>query len=103
MLAISRPIKAIHRLKEYIAADSSTEVAQRAREKPDLFVEFEEKISKAVQGLIALVVDKWPADQVDIMLSRYGLDASATTRACFRSQYQNIISYSSVLLYRRSR
>lgn len=87
MLAISRPIKAIHRVKEYIAADSSTEVAQRAREEPDLFVELEEKISKAVQGLVTLVVDKWPADQVNIILPRYGLNASATTRACLRSQH----------------
>ncbi|KAF9155207.1 hypothetical protein BG015_010697 [Linnemannia schmuckeri] len=63
VLAISRPIKAIRRLKEYIAADLSTEVAQRASEEPDLFVAFEEKISKAVQGLVTLVVDKWPADQ----------------------------------------
>ncbi|KAF9912705.1 hypothetical protein EC991_009441 [Linnemannia zychae] len=63
VLAISRPIKAIHRLKEYIAAESSTTVAQRAREDPDLFVAFEEKISIAVQGLVELVVDKWPNDQ----------------------------------------
>ncbi|KAF9093554.1 hypothetical protein BGX23_003208 [Mortierella sp. AD031] len=63
VLAITRPIKAIHRIKEYIAADSSTEVFRRAREDPDLFVPFEEKISKAVQGLVSLVVDKWPSDQ----------------------------------------
>ncbi|KAG0278133.1 hypothetical protein BGZ95_004630 [Linnemannia exigua] len=63
VLAISRPIKAIHRIKEYIAADSSTPVAQRAREDPDLFVAFEEKISIVVQGLVSLVVDQWPSDQ----------------------------------------
>ncbi|KAG0381107.1 hypothetical protein BGX24_009936 [Mortierella sp. AD032] len=63
VLVISRPIKAIHRIKEYIAADSSTLVAQRAREDPDLFVAFEEKISIAVQTLVSLVVDQWSSDR----------------------------------------
>jgi hypothetical protein len=71
VLAISRPIKAIRRLKEYIAADSSTEIAQRARVEPDLFVAFEETISKAVQGLVTLVVDTWPANQVHIYICQH--------------------------------
>lgn len=68
VLAVSRPIKAIRRLKEYIAADSSTEIAQRARAEPDLFVAFEETISKSVQGLVTLVAGTWPADQVSFIL-----------------------------------
>ncbi|KAF9934316.1 hypothetical protein FBU30_002455 [Linnemannia zychae] len=63
VMAVTRPIKAIHRIKEYIAADSSTPVAARAREDPELFVPFEEKISGVVQELVTLVVEHWPEGQ----------------------------------------
>ncbi|KAG0044190.1 hypothetical protein BGZ83_010568 [Gryganskiella cystojenkinii] len=63
VMTITRPIKALRRIREYILAVPDSDVAGRAREDKDLFNSFEERILVSVQGLVELVVDRWDGQQ----------------------------------------
>ncbi|KAF9106397.1 hypothetical protein BGX27_009187 [Mortierella sp. AM989] len=64
VLTIARPIRAIHRIREYIAAEPSTELAQSVQKDQNVFDVFEERVSRTVNTLISKVVGAWDESQV---------------------------------------
>ncbi|KAF9172273.1 hypothetical protein BGX21_005173 [Mortierella sp. AD011] len=64
ILSIARPIKAIHRIKEYIAAEPTSELAQSVQNDQNIFEAFEERISCMVNDLVSKVVATWGNSQV---------------------------------------
>lgn len=63
-MIISRPIKALHRIREFIAADPTTETARRVQQDQHTFLPFEERISSKVCELVSNVVGRWQGQQV---------------------------------------
>ncbi|KAG0220762.1 hypothetical protein BGX31_010617 [Mortierella sp. GBA43] len=59
VLIIARPIRALHRLREYIAAEPTTDIARRVKDDESTFEAFEEKVSSTVGNLIHRVVAQW--------------------------------------------
>ncbi|KAF9432053.1 hypothetical protein BGZ76_011318 [Entomortierella beljakovae] len=64
VMTIARPIKAIHRIKEFIAAEPTTDLAQSIQNDQSVLDAFEEKISSAVSGLVSGVSSLWSDHQV---------------------------------------
>ncbi|KAF9346106.1 hypothetical protein BGX26_002406 [Mortierella sp. AD094] len=63
VLTIARPIKAIHRIREYIAAEPTSELAQSVQNDQSVFETFEERISCMVNELVSKVVAAWGNSQ----------------------------------------
>ncbi|KAG0356651.1 hypothetical protein BGZ54_000662 [Gamsiella multidivaricata] len=64
VLTLSRPIKAIHRIREYIAAEPTTALAQHVQEDQDVFGAFEERVSATVCDLVHKIVEFWDGQQI---------------------------------------
>ncbi|KAG0000851.1 hypothetical protein BGZ79_005393 [Entomortierella chlamydospora] len=64
VLTIARPIKAIHRIKEYIAAEPTSELARNVQNDQNIFEAFEERISCMVNDLVSKVVAAWGDSQI---------------------------------------
>ncbi|KAF9199924.1 hypothetical protein BGZ49_009898 [Haplosporangium sp. Z 27] len=59
VLTIARPIKAIHRIREYIIAEPNSDIAQNVQKDQSVFEAFEERISCMVKDLVSKVSDAW--------------------------------------------
>ncbi|KAI1316290.1 hypothetical protein EDD11_010133 [Mortierella claussenii] len=59
VLAVARPIKALHRIREYIAAEPDSEIAQCVKKDRNIFQAFEERVSRIVYDLVSKVVATW--------------------------------------------
>jgi hypothetical protein len=64
VLIIARPIRALHRLREYIAAEPTTDIARRVKDDESTFEAFEEKVSSTVGNLVHRVVAQWEDHEV---------------------------------------
>ncbi|KAF9581741.1 hypothetical protein BGW38_001132 [Lunasporangiospora selenospora] len=59
VLAIVRPVRAIHRVREFITADPTTEIAKSVEQDNRIFDRFEDRIVQAVCRLFSIVVERW--------------------------------------------
>lgn len=64
VLTIARPIRALHRVRDYIAAEPGTDLARRVQENGSTFEAFKEKISSTVGNLVNSVVVLWEDHKV---------------------------------------
>lgn len=64
MLALTRPVKALRRIREYVEADPTSEIAQQAQKDDTMFESFEETILTKVSDLVETVVGRWDGHQV---------------------------------------
>ena len=64
MLTVARPIRALHRVREYIAAEPTSKLARSVREEESALEAFEERISSTVYDLVSKVVERWDSSQV---------------------------------------
>lgn len=70
-MTLTRPIKALHRIREYILAEPDSDISRRAHEDKDLFSHFEERILVSVQSLVELVVGLWDGQQVRVLICSF--------------------------------
>lgn len=68
VLALARPVKALRRIREYVEADPTTEIAQQAEKDNTLFQSFEETILTKVSSLVQAVVGRWEGHQVIVLV-----------------------------------
>lgn len=66
MLALTRPVKALRRIREYVEADPTSEIAQQAQKDDSIFQSFEETILTRASDLVKAVVDRWDGHQVNL-------------------------------------
>ncbi|KAG0096779.1 hypothetical protein BGZ93_004009 [Podila epicladia] len=64
VLALTRPVKALRRVREYVEAYSTAEIAQHAEKDKTLFYSFEETILTKVSSLVQAVVGRWDGHQM---------------------------------------
>ncbi|KAG0347412.1 hypothetical protein BG004_007773 [Podila humilis] len=64
VLALTRPVKALHRIREYVEVDPTTEIAQQAQRDDGMFQAFEETILSKVIELVHTVVGQWNGHQI---------------------------------------
>ncbi|KAI9237237.1 MAG: hypothetical protein BYD32DRAFT_451893 [Podila humilis] len=64
VLALARPVKALRRIREYVEADPTSEIAQQAQKDDTLFQSFEENILTKVSALVKTVVGQWDGHQM---------------------------------------
>ncbi|KAG0327119.1 hypothetical protein BGZ99_008334 [Dissophora globulifera] len=64
VLAIARPIKAFHRVREFISAEPSSELARSIHKNEDLFESLQERILQSVFTLVSRVVERWDSHQM---------------------------------------
>ncbi|KAF9972048.1 hypothetical protein BGZ65_010056, partial [Modicella reniformis] len=69
VLIIARPIRALHRVREYVAGEPTSELARRVQEDERMFEAFEERISSTVHDLVNRVVAMWDDHQVEYAYS----------------------------------
>ncbi|KAF9185049.1 hypothetical protein BGZ50_003287 [Haplosporangium sp. Z 11] len=74
VLIITRPIRALHRIREFVIADPTTEVARRVQQDQHTFLPFEERISSSVCELVSNVVGRWQGHQSFVLTLSPELD-----------------------------
>ncbi|KAF9574213.1 hypothetical protein EC968_007137 [Mortierella alpina] len=67
VLTLIRPIKAIHRVREYIEADPTSATARQFQEDQNMFQPFEERISSTVCTLVCNVTERWDGTQTFVL------------------------------------
>ncbi|KAF8930452.1 hypothetical protein BGZ58_008243 [Dissophora ornata] len=72
VLTVARPIKALHRVREYIAAEPTSELARSVQKEESALEAFEERISSTVYDLVSKVVERW--DRIQILQLRLSPD-----------------------------
>ncbi|KAF9366384.1 hypothetical protein BGX34_003663 [Mortierella sp. NVP85] len=59
VMTIARPIRALHRVREYAAAEPNTALARRMQEDERAFESFEQRVSDTVSTLVNSVAARW--------------------------------------------
>ncbi|KAF9277735.1 hypothetical protein BGZ68_009046 [Mortierella alpina] len=67
VLTLTRPIKALHRVREYIEADPTSATARQFQEDQKMFQPFEERISSTICGLVRNVTERWDGAQTFVL------------------------------------
>ncbi|KAF9946551.1 hypothetical protein BGZ72_000231 [Mortierella alpina] len=67
VLTLTRPIKALHRVREYIEADPTSATARQFKEDQNMFQPFEERISGTVCSLVLNVTERWDESQMFVL------------------------------------
>ncbi|CAO3566158.1 unnamed protein product [Mortierella alpina] len=67
VLTLTRPIKALHRVREYIEADPTSATARQFQQDQNMYQPFEERISSTVCNLIQNVTERWDGTQTFVL------------------------------------
>ncbi|KAF9979293.1 hypothetical protein BGZ75_009790 [Mortierella antarctica] len=67
VLTLTRPIKALHRVREYIEADATSTTARQFQEDQNMFRPFEERISSTVCSLVRNATERWDGMQTFVL------------------------------------
>jgi len=65
-MTMARPIRALHRVREYVAAEPNTALARRMQEDGRAFESFEQRVSDTVSTLVNNVAARWGDQKVPL-------------------------------------